>query len=89
VTEQTPQWRRGTSKEKGVQGRILIEVPKLTHAHHSQATLDIEPNRIILYVPGVYALDVPLKNPGGDKGIDVGHVKAEWRVSDKQLVVTW
>ncbi|KDQ11204.1 hypothetical protein BOTBODRAFT_461925 [Botryobasidium botryosum FD-172 SS1] len=89
TAEQTPQWRRDSPGEKGVKGRIIVEVPKLTRTLHSQSTLDIEPNRIILHIPGVYALDIPLDNSGGDHEIDVNEARAQWIVEDKKLVVTW
>jgi len=57
-----------------------------TRIHHSQATLDLEPNRLILHVPDLYALNVPLE---GDVDVDVGKARAEWRVEEKKLVVWW
>ncbi|KAH9003859.1 hypothetical protein EDB86DRAFT_2798811 [Lactarius hatsudake] len=39
---------------------ITIQVPRLTHATIASATLDIEPRRLTLVVPGLYGLDIDL-----------------------------
>jgi hypothetical protein len=39
---------------------IMVQVPRLTHATIASATLDIEPRRLTLVIPGLYALDINL-----------------------------
>ncbi|KZT68106.1 hypothetical protein DAEQUDRAFT_745894 [Daedalea quercina L-15889] len=43
--------------------QINLSVPELTHAHVSSATLDVEPRRLILSIPPLYALDLNLDLP--------------------------
>jgi len=52
-----PTW---TWRQEGREIRITIYVPKLTRATISSATLDLEPRRFILLIPGLYALDIDL-----------------------------
>lgn len=42
---------------------LYLKVPNLTHTHIPSATLDLEPRRLILHVPPVYALDLDLDTP--------------------------
>jgi len=57
-TCETPTW---TWKYEGDEIRILIQVPKLTHATFPFATLDLEPRRLTLNIPDLYVLDVDLE----------------------------
>ncbi|KZP06876.1 hypothetical protein FIBSPDRAFT_1053285 [Athelia psychrophila] len=59
----TPRW---SWAKAGTRIKITIAVPLLTHAHIPSATLDLEPRRILLAVPGLYALDVPLDAPDAE-----------------------
>ncbi|KAI0270746.1 hypothetical protein BC834DRAFT_863043 [Gloeopeniophorella convolvens] len=54
---ETPTW---AWKQEGPQIRITVQVPKLTHAAISSATLDLEPRRLTLLIPSLYSLDIDL-----------------------------
>jgi len=52
------------SWSKGEDGlKVYLRVPDLHRSHISSATLDLEPRRLILNVPPVYALDLNLDLP--------------------------
>ncbi|KAH9837934.1 uncharacterized protein C8Q71DRAFT_755284 [Rhodofomes roseus] len=40
--------------------QIILAVPELTHSHIPTATLDVEPRRLLLSIPPLYALDLDL-----------------------------
>lgn len=53
-----------------------------------RATLDLEPRRIVLDVPGTYALDVDTgATMRGARELDIEGARAEWRVGEGVLVV--
>ncbi|KAI0063296.1 hypothetical protein BV25DRAFT_1802318 [Artomyces pyxidatus] len=57
---ETPAW---TWAHDGARIQLTIQVPKLTRADLPSAVLDLEPRRITLHVPRLYALDVDLDLP--------------------------
>ncbi|KAH9011600.1 hypothetical protein EDB84DRAFT_1279029 [Lactarius hengduanensis] len=57
VTSECPSWT-WTKEDQDI--FITIQVPRLTHATIASATLDIEPRRLTLVVPGLYGLDIDL-----------------------------
>jgi hypothetical protein len=62
---ETPSW---IWRQEGGEIHITIQIPKLTHATISSATLDLEPRRFTLLIPDLYALDVDLELPDGTPG---------------------
>ncbi|KAI9459887.1 PIH1 family [Lactarius psammicola] len=56
-TAECPSW---TWRKEGRDIFIMVQVPRLTHAAITSATLDIEPRRLILVIPGLYVLDIDL-----------------------------
>ncbi|KZP30210.1 hypothetical protein FIBSPDRAFT_1038531 [Athelia psychrophila] len=48
-----------------------------THAHIPSATLDLEPRRILLAIPGLYALDVPLDAPDAELVAASAHLDSD------------
>ncbi|KAH9056802.1 hypothetical protein EDB87DRAFT_1565958 [Lactarius vividus] len=55
-TPECPSWT--WRKEQDI--FITVQVPRLTHATIASATLDIEPRRLTLVIPGLYVLDIDL-----------------------------
>ncbi|KAH9029257.1 PIH1 family [Lactarius pseudohatsudake] len=56
-TSECPSWT-WTKEDQDI--FITIQVPRLTHATIASATLDVEPRRLTLVVPGLYGLDIDL-----------------------------
>jgi len=121
-----PKW---SWAKEGKDIRIEIEVPKLTRALHVVSALDIEAQRILLYIPKTYFLDIKLDvsdaqigklrsmsiesspqvkekkeldidelrikghNAGEalrlkrQRDLDVDNARAEWRISERRVVI--
>ncbi|KAN0142163.1 hypothetical protein V8E53_000625 [Lactarius tabidus] len=103
-----PSW---TWRKDGQDIFIVVQVPRLTHATITSATLDIEPRRLTMVVPGLYALDINLNlsdsalgrapiPPGTSpheaeraltlkraRDLDVDGARAEWRTTERCLVI--
>ncbi|KZT23056.1 hypothetical protein NEOLEDRAFT_1070187 [Neolentinus lepideus HHB14362 ss-1] len=82
--EDTPQW---SWEEKEGRVRVIVMVPRMTHAHISSTTLDVEPHRIELLVPGLYALDISSDLIKLKRELDVDGAQAEWHVAEGTLVL--
>ncbi|KAH9976764.1 pre-RNA processing PIH1/Nop17-domain-containing protein, partial [Lactifluus volemus] len=54
---ETPTW---TWTQDNREIRVMVHMPKLTRTMISSATLDLEPRRLSLLIPGLYALDIDL-----------------------------
>ncbi|EPQ55812.1 hypothetical protein GLOTRDRAFT_60596 [Gloeophyllum trabeum ATCC 11539] len=71
--------------------KVVVRVPRMTREIIPTATLDVEPHRIELRVPGMYSLDVDFASEdlGGklDRELDVDGATAEWRVSEGLLAI--
>ncbi|KZP06871.1 hypothetical protein FIBSPDRAFT_876069 [Athelia psychrophila] len=70
----TPRW---SWAKAGTRIKITIAVPLLTHAHIPRAALDLEPRRILLAIPGLYALDVPLDAPDAELVAATAHLDSD------------
>ncbi|KZP30164.1 hypothetical protein FIBSPDRAFT_850894 [Athelia psychrophila] len=70
----TPRW---SWAKAGTRIKITVAVPLLTHAHIPSATLDLEPRRILLAIPGLYALYVPLDVPDAELVAASAHLDSD------------
>ncbi|KAI0299008.1 hypothetical protein B0F90DRAFT_1631800 [Multifurca ochricompacta] len=57
IASETPTW---AWKQEGQEIHVIIQVPKVTRTNISSATLDLEPRRLTLLIPELYALDIDL-----------------------------
>ncbi|KAF8335692.1 pre-RNA processing PIH1/Nop17-domain-containing protein [Cantharellus anzutake] len=73
----------------------LLPLRSLTWEHHSECTVDLEPNRLIFTCQSLYAhLDVPILTSfkaaatNTKVGLNVDEAKAQWIVGEGKLVIT-
>ncbi|TFK48328.1 hypothetical protein OE88DRAFT_1664847 [Heliocybe sulcata] len=84
VGEETPEW---LWEEKDGRERLVVRVPKMTHALIASTTLDVEPHRIELRVPGLYVLDISADSLPVRRELKVDDAQAEWHVGEGALVL--